>query len=399
MATETAFDRRLETRSPRPIAVAVSGGADSLLTLIETVGWAQAHGRTVVALSVDHGLQAGSDGWTRQVGESAARLGCGFQALSWIGEKPATGLPAAARRARHTLLADAARAMSAKVIVTGHTGDDALENAALNLGALSEWSSSPVWPQGRGLCLLRPFLTQRRAAVRERLAGLDWTWVEDPANANLASARIAARHHIAGTGDLPEPPDQMEAASLARMAHFEGGALWLSRPGLRAASPEARRRVASAAAVSAGGGQKPPQGDRAERLAQRLAGRDAFIATLAGAKIHADSDGVVFVRDAGERTRGGLARVVLPGVWDGRYELSGAGEARALRGRTSRLPAEQRRKLAAIPAIARPCLPIIVHQDTVTCPVLAPVSNNDIQALVLGRFLTACGAYAHERDL
>jgi tRNA(Ile)-lysidine synthase len=394
-----AFSRRLERGTARPIAVAVSGGADSLLTLIETVGWARANGRSVTVLSVDHGLQFDSARWTAQAGEAAQQLGCGFQALAWTGDKPTHGLPAAARQARHILLADAARALGAKVIVTGHTGDDALENTALGLGPLSEWSPSPVWPQGRGLCLLRPLLAQRREAVRGRLAGLGWTWADDPANANPASPRIAARRRIAGTGDLPTPPDLAETAALARAATFAGGGLRLPRSALRDAPPEARRRVVAAAATSCGGGQKPPLGDRADALAQRLAGLEAFTATLAGAKIIAEADRAVFVRNAGERARGGLAPIALPDVWDGRYEISGAGRALALGGLIARLPADQRRALAAIPPAARASLPAIVREGAVSCPVLAPVSNSDTHALVLGRFLTACGVYAHERDL
>jgi tRNA(Ile)-lysidine synthase len=394
-----AYSRRLEQNVPRPIAVAVSGGADSLLTLIETVDWARANGRAVTALSVDHGLQSDSARWTAQAGEAAERLGCGFQALAWTGSKPAHGLPAAARQARHALLADAARALGAGVIVTGHTGDDVLENAAVGLGPLAEWSPSPVWPQGRGLCLLRPLLTERRAAVRDRLSDLSWTWVDDPANANPASPRIAARTRIAGTGDLPEPPNLTATAALARAATFTGETLRLSRSALRDARPDARRRVVAAAATSCGGGQKPPQGDRAEGLARRLAGQDTFTATLAGAKIMAEPDRVIFVRNAGERARGGLAPISLPGVWDGRYDIGGMGEARALGGLIAGLSADQRRALAAIPPGSRPSLPAIVHDGAISCPLLAPVSNSDIQGLVLGRFLTACGVYAHERDL
>jgi tRNA(Ile)-lysidine synthase len=395
----TAFDQRLERHTSRPIAVAVSGGADSLLALVETIDWARTNGRTVVALSVDHGLQAGSGVWTEQAGEAAERLGCGFQPLAWTGAKPTTGLPAAARQARHGLLADAARALGAKVIITGHTGDDALENAALGLGPLSEWSPSPVWPQGRGLCLLRPLLGARREAVRSRLAGLGWTWVEDPANANPASARIAARIRIAGTGDVPAPPDLSDAAALARQASFAGNGLALARAALRGASTDARRRVIAAASVSAGGGEAPPRGDRLDRLADSLSGDETFTATLAGAKVVADKHMVLIVRNAGEAARGGLAPLAGPGVWDGRYVWSGVGEIQALRGLAARLPADQRRALAVLPAPCRPSLPAVLQDGTVSCPVLAPVSNSGIQAIVLGRFLTACGVFAHERDL
>ncbi|MEI7932076.1 MAG: hypothetical protein WCI21_03350, partial [Alphaproteobacteria bacterium] len=49
-ADVSPFDRRLERGSPRPIAVALSGGADSLLALRLTLAWAREHDRPVVAL-------------------------------------------------------------------------------------------------------------------------------------------------------------------------------------------------------------------------------------------------------------------------------------------------------------------------------------------------------------
>ena len=51
-----------------------------------------------IALTVDHGLNPDSAGWTDLCRETAGRLGVGFQALAWTGEKPASGLPAAAPR-------------------------------------------------------------------------------------------------------------------------------------------------------------------------------------------------------------------------------------------------------------------------------------------------------------
>ena len=46
-----------------------------------------------------------------------------------------------------------------------HTGDDIAESdwmrdQGATLGDLRDWSPSPVWPQGRGVMLLRPLLTE-----------------------------------------------------------------------------------------------------------------------------------------------------------------------------------------------------------------------------------------------
>lgn len=399
MRLTARFDRRLEPDVARPVAVAVSGGGDSLFALMETAAWAKIRGRTVLVLSVDHGLQAGSGEWTALTRTAACRLGCDFIGLQWDGPKPDHGLSAAARLARHRLLADAARAAGARVIVTGHTGDDALENAAMGLGPLHEWSPSPVWPQGRGLGLFRPLLNCRRQAIRDALRASGWTWVDDPANANLAHPRIRARHGITPADEPPSPPDLAAAAALARAAEVSGEAIRLSRAALRSADAAARRRVVGAAVLSLGGGEVPPAKDRLDRLTARLVGEAPLVASLAGAQITADATEVRFARNAGEAARGGLSPLALPAVWDGRYDITGQGEVRPLRGYSRRLPPDQRRAVAYFSAEIRPGLPIVIRDGSTTCPVLAMDPDKGCEPLVPGRFLTRCGVYAHESEL
>ncbi|MDO9249546.1 MAG: ATP-binding protein, partial [Phenylobacterium sp.] len=120
-AVHEVLDRRLLSASPAPIAVALSGGGDSLALTLMVADWAKVRGRSLLVLTVDHGLRAESAAWTRSCAATADRLGADFQALAWEGDKPATGLPAAARSARHRLIADAARAAGAKVVLMGHT--------------------------------------------------------------------------------------------------------------------------------------------------------------------------------------------------------------------------------------------------------------------------------------
>ena len=58
MIGQAAFARRLNPGSPAPIAVALSGGGDSLMALLAAKAWADANGRRLIVLNVDHGLQA-----------------------------------------------------------------------------------------------------------------------------------------------------------------------------------------------------------------------------------------------------------------------------------------------------------------------------------------------------
>ncbi|MGH7011381.1 MAG: tRNA lysidine(34) synthetase, partial [Caulobacteraceae bacterium] len=153
-----------------PIAAAFSGGGDSLALLVIAADWAAAHGRRLVALTVDHRLQSGSDRWAAWCKERARRLGIEHRTLVWEGWSGRGNLAGQARAARHALLAQAAREAGANVILMAHTFDDLLEtrwmrSAGARLGAPSEWAPSPAWPQGRFVFVLRPLLGIRRARL------------------------------------------------------------------------------------------------------------------------------------------------------------------------------------------------------------------------------------------
>lgn len=193
---QAALDRRLDRASTAPIAVGFSGGGDSLF-LLKTV-LASARERPVLALTVDHQLQADSARWTVEALAKARALGAEALALSWIGDKPRAGLPAAARRARHALLATAARAAGARVLILGHTASDRAESAAMRAEGSTvsdprEWAPSPVWPEGRDMFVLRPMLSLTRDEIRAALAQAGETWLDDPANVDPRYARARAR--------------------------------------------------------------------------------------------------------------------------------------------------------------------------------------------------------------
>lgn len=377
---------RLDQASRAPVAVAVSGGGDSLAALIHTCAWAKRHGRPVMALSVDHRLQAASAGWTAFAGEQAARLGARFEPLAWTGSKPKTGIPAAARAARHALLADAARAAGCTVLITGHTADDAAENAALGQGALREWRPSPAWPQGRNLFLLRPLLGLRRAGIRAQLAASGFSWIDDPANDDPSHPRIQVR--AAGPALVAPPPPSPGPEPL------DGEGLRFRREDLDAAA-------LAVAAVCAGGGDHLPGSGQVQRLVRRIAAGENFAATLCSARIEAGQV-VSFERETGRSPPPTLA--LPPGravVWDGRYELIANRPGLTvgpLAGHAATLSKAELAGLRRMEAWARPSLPLVRGIDqSPFCPVFA--GDNGVRArwLVTGRYRAACDLLANER--
>jgi tRNA(Ile)-lysidine synthase len=411
---------RLDPAASGPVAVAFSGGGDSLALLLVARAWAGQCGRPLLALHVDHQLQARSAAWASQAQAAARRLGIPFQSLCWQGDKPASGLPAAARDARHRLIADAARAAGAKIILLGHTLDDQLENALMRgagapVGALTEWSASPVWPQGRGLFHARPLLAVRRAALRDWLTREGLHWIEDPANADLRYARARARRQL-GQGVAAERI--VPAADIAALAQAvrvtPWGAMEIERDRLRAAPGAEALRLLQIALACASGAHSLARPERARGLLERLCGPETFIATLGGARVVA-AHGVRIVRESGEAARGGLQPCELRAgqntIWDGRWQVCAAASSlsvHALAGLAARLPPADAAVLAGIPASDRPSLPVLRNgEGHVRLARLATAGHDDhiegaigrVRLLVEHRFKAACGLMRREQDI
>jgi tRNA(Ile)-lysidine synthase len=424
-AADQALDRRLDPAAARPLAVAFSGGGDSLATLLAAKTWGDRVGRDVFALTVDHGLNPRSAQWTAEAGRTARRLGAGWVGLTWTGTKPTTGLPAAARQARHRLLAQAARDTGARVMLFGHTADDRAESelirqATPGLGYLREWSPSPVWPEGRDLFVLRPLLQARRADLRAGLGGMGLSWLDDPANADLRYARSRARAALAETsheggaeaGDGVqgrERDDADLAALLAQTSVTSDGRVILSRADLRAAPAQPVRRLVGFALLCAAGSSMPPRGAALERLLGGLLGAGDLAATLCGARVIADQATIVFAREPGEGRRGGAAVPPLalkldePVVFDGRFEL--VAEARdlcvaPLSGKLAQLQTLDRQAVSCLPAYARGALPALVDaQGGVGLPTPFGRGPARARSLVGRRLAQACGAVRFEAEI
>lgn len=185
---------RLIADAPR-VAVAVSGGADSLalLSLIAD-GFP---GKPVFAYTIDHGLRRESANEAAHVASLCARWPhVRHRILRWDGPKPDTGIQDAARAARYDLLCAACRADDVPLLCLAHHRDDQAETVLHRMakGSGLDGLAGMRAVSARGdITLLRPLLAQTHAALCDhcRMAGLDW--VEDPSNGDPAYARIRLR--------------------------------------------------------------------------------------------------------------------------------------------------------------------------------------------------------------
>ena len=116
------------------IAVAVSGGSDSLALMHLLRGFAQQRkSRSLVVLTVDHGLRKFSARDAKQVAAWAKQAGLKAKILTWTGAKPKSGIEAAAREARYRLMGEWLTRHKIDTLFVGHTGDDQAETFLLRL--------------------------------------------------------------------------------------------------------------------------------------------------------------------------------------------------------------------------------------------------------------------------
>lgn len=201
------------------VVVALSGGADSLALAAATAFEAPKLGLRVGALTVDHGLQSGSDAVAARAASAAAALG--LDALVVRVEVGADGGPeAAARDARYRVLRDAAADAGAAAVLLGHTLDDQAETVLLGLargsGAASLQGMAPVREDDDGMRWLRPLLSVRRETTRAFCAASDLDVWDDPHNSEDRFARVRVRDRVLPVLESELGPGIAEA--LARTA-------------------------------------------------------------------------------------------------------------------------------------------------------------------------------------
>jgi len=192
-----------------PVAVALSGGADSvyLLHLL-----ARAENRPkVLAIHVDHRLRGDeSHDDAAFCARLCAKLGVPFARRVAEIDPEGGDVEGRAREARYKALSAEASAAGIAVVLTGHHENDAVETLLMrwmrgsDIGGLAGLRRETVLGKGHvsgdarpaGIRVLRPLLGMRREEVRSALRREQLGWREDSSNDGAQFSRNRVRNEV-----------------------------------------------------------------------------------------------------------------------------------------------------------------------------------------------------------
>jgi tRNA(Ile)-lysidine synthase len=222
------------------LAIAVSGGADSVALLRALAGRSAELGLVLHVAHLHHGLRgAEADGDLAFVRDLAAQLELPFHegrvdteaearanpAMS----KPAESIEEAARRLRYAwfrqlLSKNLPHAAPLDAIATAHTFDDQAETVLAKFlrGAWTEGLAGIAprleTPEG---CIVRPLLRATRAEVEAYLGAIGQSWREDSSNRHLAFTRNRIRHELLPLLETWNPQLRAHLVQMASIARDE----------------------------------------------------------------------------------------------------------------------------------------------------------------------------------
>ena len=336
---EEAFSLLMKGFAPfsKKVALAISGGADSMALAFCVKRWAQSD---CIAFIVEHGLRLESAAEAAQVKKQLQRMGIPTEILPWKhGNLPAR-IEETARKARYRLLTEACRRHGAEDLLIAHHSSDQAETILMRLAKGSGIDGlAGIAPQHvrDGIRLLRPFLSIPKERLIATCNAAHIATVTDPTNASKKYARGRLRKILpllAAEGltieslttlglRAREAKDALNHTTqefLKKAAQVEkGGSLRIDRPALRAAPREIALRALSACLRYIHDDEYPPEHASLSSILDTLIGTDEQARTLYGCIVSPAENRVTILREPA------AVREILPlssgqkVLWDERW--------------------------------------------------------------------------------
>jgi tRNA(Ile)-lysidine synthase len=221
-AASVARDPARSAPDALSVAVALSGGRDSMVLLDALAEAVVTRAFSLSAVHVHHGLSPNADRWTQFCADECARRDIPLAVHRVRVDSAASlGIEAAARAARYR----AFESIAADFVALAHHAEDQAETLLLQMlrgsGPHGLAAMPPLRAQPRGGALLRPFISLPGAAIDAYAKSRKLAWIEDESNADRSLKRNFLRHEIS-----PRLADAFPGypATLARAAEHQAEA-------------------------------------------------------------------------------------------------------------------------------------------------------------------------------
>ena len=210
------------------LAVAVSGGSDSMALLRLVHSWGKNRNLQIVALTVDHNMRPTSFEEAEQVARWCGDLGVEHYILPWHHHHspPHNNRQAKARDARYALLTQWCRDHAVPILLLAHHANDQLETFLYRLShgaGLDGLASMRDVTMRSGVHILRPLLFSSKNDILDYLCRLGQKWIDDPSNDDPSYARTKIRAWIQ---DAPDP-DLLLHSVQGTIENIQNDADWL----------------------------------------------------------------------------------------------------------------------------------------------------------------------------
>ncbi len=186
------------------IAIALSGGRDSVALFDAVVNLAPTRNLAVTAIHIHHGLSPHADAWARFCAElCAARTVPLIERRVDVARGPRKSVEAEARRSRYAALSAAAISAGVHAVLLAHHQDDQAETVLLQLLRGAGPHGLAAMPSARtdatGMVWLRPLLDVPRVFIDAYIRARGLPFVDDESNADTRYARNALRERVVPT--------------------------------------------------------------------------------------------------------------------------------------------------------------------------------------------------------
>ena len=281
------------------LAVAVSGGGDSMALLLALYHYVQKSALSIkiIALTVDHKLRPDAALEAMQVGEWCQNLGIEHHILAWeFDEMPTSAIQEKARNARYQLMGGFCLSQQVKRLFVAHNLEDNAETFLMRLkrGAglkgLRGIATHMQRDVGRQqIEIIRPLLSVSRADLRAYLRAHDQAWFDDASNQNEMFERVKIRNFLSENMWLDSAHVAQSAKRLARaddalefyvedfwqnkIEFLQFGIAHIKQADFADLPTELKLRLLARLVWTLGGQDSPPRWQKIENLWQQIQGQ------------------------------------------------------------------------------------------------------------------------------